>query len=184
MLKKTLLAPSFIMAFILALTLTACADEATFKVKNEPVIGTLTGVTSLNDWLYMAGQPDQATIAGLSAKGFEVVINIRGRDEVRFDEKTLVEKNGMAYYNVPLLKNGEMQEAAVIDILAVVVANKDKKILFHCSSGNRIAAWLAAHMIRDHDYETEAAITLAKQTGMTKASAEQMLRNYLAKIAK
>ncbi|MCK5424199.1 MAG: dual specificity protein phosphatase family protein [Emcibacter sp.] len=180
MIKKILLSLSLISGMILS----ASAYENTFDLKKEPVIGTLAGVTSLNNWLYMAGQPDQATIKELKSKGFDVVINIRGPHEMNFDEKSLVEANDMAYFNVPLLKDGEMQEQAVVDILAAVMANRNKKILFHCSSGNRIAAWFAAHMIRDHGYETEAAITLAKQAGMTKAGTERMLRNYLAKIAR
>lgn len=180
MIKKLLLS----LGFILLVVQPSSAHEPTIEVKKEPAIGTLTGVASLDNWLYMAGQPDQATIAGLRDAGFEVVINIRGRDEVKFDEKSLVEANGMTYYNVPLLKNGEIQEQAVRDILAVVEANRNKKILFHCSSGNRIAAWFAAHLIRDKGYEKERAITLAKQAGLTKASTEKMLRDYLAKIAR
>lgn len=172
------------LSFIILMIVPASAFGPNFQVKQEPAIGSLTGVASVNDWLYMAGQPDQATIKGLSSSGFEVVINIRGHNEGTFDEKALVEENGMSYYQLPLLKNGAMQEQAVVDILAVVMANRDKKILFHCSSGNRIAAWFAAHLIRDHDYETEAAITLAKQAGLTKAGMERILRDYLAKIAK
>ncbi len=180
MIKKLLLC----LPFIFVIALPGKANEDVITVKKEPVIGTLAGVASYNEWLYMAGQPDQKTIAGLQDKGFEVVINIRGRDEVKFDEKTLVEESGMAYYNVPLLKDGAIQEQAVGDILAVVLENRGKKILFHCSSGNRIAAWFAAHLIRDHGHDKEAAITLAKQAGLTKASTERMLRDYLAKIAR
>lgn len=179
MIRKILLCLPVI--FIMALP--GYASEATVTVKKEPAIGTLTGVASLNNWLYMAGQPDQATIRGLHEKGFEVVINIRNQGEVAFDEKTLVEENGMSYYNVPLLKDGQMQEQAVRDILNVINANRDKKILFHCSSGNRIGAWFAAHLIRDKGYEKEAAITLARQAGLTKDSTKRMLRDYLAKIA-
>lgn len=175
---------TFALSFIILMIVSASTHETTIEIKKEAAIGTLTGVASLNNWLYMAGQPDQATIKGLKAQGFDVVINIRGRDEVKFDEKTLVEENGMSYFNIPLLQDGAMQETAVINILAVVEANRDKKILFHCSSGNRIAAWFAAHLIRDKGYEQEAAITLAKQAGLTKASTERMLRNYLAKIAR
>jgi len=180
MTKKLLLSLCFIFIF----NMPGNTYEPPLEIKKEPTIGTLTGVASLNNWLYMAGQPDQATIAGLQDAGFEVVINIRGRDEVKFDEKRLVEENGMAYYNVPLLKDGQMQEQAVLDILKVVEANRDRKILFHCSSGNRIAAWFAAHLIRDKGYEKEAAITLAKQAGLSKAGTEKMLRDYLAKIAR
>ncbi len=180
MIKKLLLAGPIIIIMLLS----TGAHEPTVEVKKEPAIGNLTGVASLNDWLYMAGQPDQETIIGLKDQGFEVVINIRGRAEMAFDEETLVEQNGMAYYIIPLLKDGEMQENAVMEILAAVEANRNKKILFHCSSGNRIAAWFAAHLIRDKGYDKEKAITLAKQAGMTKASTESMLRNYLAKITK
>ena len=178
MIKKFLLS----LSVLIFLVLPASAHEKTITVKQEPTLGTLTGVASVYDWLYMAGQPDQETIKGLKGQGFEIVFNIRGLNEGTFDEKTLVEENGLTYYQVPLLKDGAMDPQAVKDIFAVIQENHGKKILFHCSSGNRIGAWFGAHLIQDHGYETEAAISLAKQAGITRAGTEKMLRTYLASL--
>ncbi|MBL4767383.1 MAG: dual specificity protein phosphatase family protein [Rhodobacteraceae bacterium] len=169
---------------LVLLVLPASAHEKTITVTQDLTLGTLTGVASVHDWLYMAGQPDQETIKGLKNDGFEVVFNIRGLDEGSFDEKTLVEENGMTYYQVPLLKDGAMDPQAVKDIFAVIQKNRGKKILFHCSSGNRIGAWFAAHLIQDDGYETEAAISLGKQAGITRSGTEKMLRTYLASLTK
>lgn len=152
-------------------------------LKKEAPIGNITNVTSLHGSIYMAGQPDEATLKDLKDLGFEVVINIRGKDELTFDEKALVEEQGLTYYNLPLLHDGKIQDSAVEEIHQAVKSNRGRKILFHCSSGNRIAGWFGAHLVRDMGFETERAVNLAKQAGMTKAGMEKILRAYLDTLA-
>ncbi len=153
-------------------------------LKKEAAIGNMSNVTSLHGTIYMTGQPDQATVGSLKEQGFQVVLNIRGADEGKFDEKAMVTGDGLAYYNVPLLKDGQIQDSAVSEIHAIIKENKGKKILFHCASANRVAGWFGAHLARDMGYETEAAISLAKEAGLTKAGMEKILRDYLANLSR
>lgn len=157
-------------------------DQA-IEIKDVGTIGNMAHVTSVHDRIFMAGQPDQETLKSLKDKGFDIVLNIRGTDEVKFDEKGLVEQNGLEYFNIPLLKDGKIQDDAVTKIHDVIKNSKGKKILFHCSSGNRVASWLGAHLVRDMKYDKDSAITLAKQAGMTHAGMETVLNNYLAQLS-
>ncbi len=158
----------------------AAGPELTLKA--ETPFGSLQNLNSLNDRLYFTGQPDQATLSSLKDRGFAVVVNIRAADEMTFDEQAVVTENGLAYYNLPLLKDGRIEDAAVVAIHNAIRQHRGQKILFHCSSGNRAAAWFGAHLVRDMGYEADAAVTLAKQAGMTKDSMEKILRDYLAAL--
>ncbi len=182
MIKKIFLALSVV--FIAALPGQAheAAKEHIIDLKKEAAIGNMTNVTSLHKSIFMTGQPDEATLNSLKDLGFDVVLNIRAADELDFDEQAIVEGNGLAYYNIPLLKDGQIQDASVAAIHAVIKENKGKKILFHCSSGNRAASWLGAHLVRAMNYETEAAIAYSKQAGMTKEKMETILRSYISSL--
>jgi len=156
--------------------------EHVIDLKKEPAIGNITDVVSLHGSIYMAGQPDEATLNDLKNMGFDVVLNIRADGEIPFDEQAIVEGHGLAYYNIPLLKDGHIQDASVTALHKAIEENKDKKILFHCGSGNRVASWLGAHLARDMNYETETAVSYAKQAGMTKAAMEKILRAYITSL--
>ncbi|MCF8473902.1 MAG: hypothetical protein K9G26_04325 [Emcibacter sp.] len=170
----------FISFFILlSMTLPTLSQEHHIDLKTVGSIENMNNVISLHDSIFMAGQPDEAALKKLKALGFEIVINIRAKDEMTIDEDNIVKEAGLIYYNIPLMKEDKIIDAAVDEIHTALKDNKGKKILLHCSSGNRVAAWFGAHLGRDMDYDTEAAVTLAKQAGMTKDSMETILRDYL-----
>jgi len=180
MIKKLLLSFSIIIFMALPTRAQDGTKEHIIDLKKEPAIGNMASVISLHGSIYMTGQPDEITLNSLKDLGFDVVLNIRATDEITFDERALVERHGLAYYNVPLLKDGHIQDAAVSKIHNVIKGNKGKKILFHCSSGNRVAGWLGAHLARNMGYTAEAAISYSKQAGMTKAGMEKILRDYIS----
>jgi len=180
MIKKLLLSLSFVLLVVLGVG----GYEQIRNPKQETHYIKFPDLPAAYGAVYFGGQPDQAAIKTLKGKGFEVVINIRGRDEVPFDEKKLVEDNGLAYYNLPLLPDGEIMDTAVTESFNAIKNNEGKKILLHCTSGNRVAGWFGAHLVRDMGYDKEAAITLARQAGMTKSGMETILREYLDNPAK
>ncbi len=151
--------------------------------KMDP-IGNMEKVIRHDSWMFMTGQPDEATLATLKDHDFKLVINIRAANEIKFDEKAIVEKDGIAYYNVPLMKDGKIQDSAVTAIHEIIGKHKGEKMLFHCSSGNRVAGWYGAHMARDMGFDTETSVMLAKKAGMTKDSMEEILRAYIAELSK
>ncbi|MBL4803101.1 MAG: dual specificity protein phosphatase family protein [Emcibacter sp.] len=187
MLKKILFPLISCLTIILAIISPVSADAHGKKhiidLRAESPVGNMSNIISLHGSIYMAGQPDPVTLGLLGDQGFEVVINIRREGEVDFDERTLV-GNNLSYYNIPLLKDGKIQDAAVEKIHAALSENKGKKILLHCSSGNRVAAWFGAHLVRDMGYAPDKAIALAKEAGMTKAGMAKILRGYLDELVK
>lgn len=131
--------------------------------------------------VHHAGQPSPTDFAGLKEKGFDVIINIRGQDEMKFDEKAAVLKNNMAYFNVPVMGGGGIQSPAVATIDQILKNHKGKKILVHCASGNRVGAWFGASLARSGT-NIETAIIEAKKAGMRSAKLEEYLRQYHASL--
>ncbi len=130
--------------------------------------------------LYITSQPDSETFDIAREKGIELVINLRDHREVTWDEKKAVNQAGLNYYNLPISASGESFDPDIINqISELVQQHKDKKILMHCSSGNRASAWLAIHMANDHNMQSDAAISLAKKVGLTSPVITQRILRYL-----
>ena len=130
--------------------------------------------------LYMSGQPDEAALREAREHGVAAVINLREPDELDWDEEAAVNALGIGYYNIPIVSGDSGLDAgAVAAITRLVGQYKGQKILLHCSSGNRVSAWLAVHLVQDHGMTADSAIELAKHANMTKPETETMVREFL-----
>jgi protein tyrosine phosphatase (PTP) superfamily phosphohydrolase (DUF442 family) len=53
------------------------------------------------------------------------------------------------------------------------------KILMHCSSGNRVAAWYAIHLVQQKNMARDDALAIARRNGLTKDSMIARVQTYL-----
>jgi protein tyrosine phosphatase (PTP) superfamily phosphohydrolase (DUF442 family) len=134
--------------------------------------------------LFFSEQPDDTTFAIAKENAVSVVINLREIAEIaafEWDESDAAKKAGLVYYNVGIPSSGDSFEVqAISQISQLVQQHKNQKILLHCSSGNRASAWLAIHMVQDHETDLETAIALATKTGLTHPKIETRVRQYLS----
>ncbi len=131
--------------------------------------------------LFFSEQPDAAALQAARNHDVGVVINLREPSEMDWDEAAEAENLGMTYYNVPVAAEGSgLDQEAMQTISRLAQQHGDQKILLHCSSGNRAAAWLAVHLANDHGMTVEQSIALAQQAGLTKPNMETRVRNYLS----
>ncbi|XOV82836.1 MAG: hypothetical protein ACFHXK_18500 [bacterium] len=131
--------------------------------------------------LYFSAQPDAEGIREAQAAGVEVVINLRHRDETQWDEATAVTQAGLAYYQVPISSEGPgFDQHAMRRISDIVASHGDQPIWLHCSSGNRASAWLAVHLVQDHQMTVEQSLALARKVGLTNEQLEKRVYDYLA----
>lgn len=130
--------------------------------------------------LYFSEQPDWASFAVAHERDVGVVINLRERGELDWDEQRAATDNGLVYYNVPIARKGSsFSKAAIDEIGSIVRMHDDQKILLHCSSGNRASAWLAIHLVKDHDMGIEDSLSLARSVGLTNSTVENRVLEYL-----
>ena len=105
----------------------------------EPVPGLITG-----------GQPSEQQLRDFAAAGGKVVLDVRDPMEVRpFDEPALARELGLEYINVPV-SPGATSDEKLDRILAAVREHRDKPMLFHCASANRVGGALLPWFILDH----------------------------------
>ena len=156
------------------------AKKSAFAPVKKETFGNLKSLVNVK-WLDFSGRPNKSTAANFKKENYKLVINILGAGETKYDEKSVVEKQGIAYHNIPLMVNGEIDKAAVAKIHGVVAKYKGQKTLIHCSSGNRVASWFGAHMYLDHKVSKAESMILAKNAGMTKTKMQNKLQAFFSK---
>lgn len=128
--------------------------------------------------LVTGGQPTPAHFEALAAAGVKVVLDIRDAMEPRpFDEPALVHELGMEYINVSVTA-GNLDDPTMERVLAVVRANADRPLLFHCASGNRVGGALLPYFIKDRGLTEEQAIQEAMRVGLRGADLLQWGLDY------
>lgn len=141
--------------------------------------GGVENVTRLHH-LWFSGQTDAAALERARAEDVEVVINLRDPSEHPWDEKSAAEALGMTYYNVPVRKGEPFDPAAFQRIEALVEKHHEQQVLLHCSSSNRAGGWLATHLVGKHGMPVDAALAVARRSGITKGAIEKNVRLYVA----
>ena len=112
------------------------------------------------------GQPTAEQLEAFKKAGGAVVLDIRDPMEPRpFDEPKRLKELGLEYVNVPVVA-GQVGDKQMERILEALRAHKEKQMLFHCGSGNRVGGALLAYFMLDLGMEEEAAIEQAMRVGL------------------
>ena len=116
--------------------------------------------------LVTGGQPGPAHFEALKQAGVVVVLDIRSPMEPRpFDEPALLARLGMEYINVPVT-GGNLDDPTMERILGVVRDNRERPMLFHCASGNRVGGAMIPHLMLDRGMSEETAVEAAMRMGL------------------
>ncbi|HET7041247.1 MAG TPA: sulfur transferase domain-containing protein [Gemmatimonadales bacterium] len=143
-------------------------------------IAGIANACQLTPTLITGGQPSAEQLAAFKAAGGAVVLDARDPMEPRpFDEPGRIKALGLEYVNVPVV-SGQVDDRVMERILAAVRAHKDRPMLFHCGSGNRVGGALLAYFILDLKMEEEAAIEQAMRVGLRSPEMMQWGLEYAA----
>jgi protein tyrosine phosphatase (PTP) superfamily phosphohydrolase (DUF442 family) len=133
----------------------------------EPVPGWATG-----------GQPTEQQLRAFKAAGGQVVVDNRDPMEPRpFDEPATVRADGLEYISVPIV-HGAVTTATMKQMHSTLKWLEGKKVLLHCSSGNRTAAALIPYMMIEKKMEQEDAVDLAMSIGLRSAELMEIAVTY------
>ena len=115
----------------LGLTYDASAQEPIRAI--TPASVSIYNFAKVNDDYYRGGQPIDHHYADLAALGIKTVVNLIGGDEVRDEEKAMVEKYGMSYVHIPMSTRKEPTQEQIATFMAAVEA--DGAVYVHCVGG-------------------------------------------------
>ncbi len=172
-----------VMSFLIVVTLAACGAKPQGPVSLEEVEGPLVWGTATSVMrvrhLWFAGQPDEAGLEAAKEAGVTVVLDLRESSEREWDESEVVERLGLGYRNIGIPKQGPFPETSFAEIEAFIKANPDERILLHCSSGNRAAAWFTTHLVQTHGMSFPDALIIGRRTGVTSPVIVEKIAQYV-----
>lgn len=133
----------------------------------EPVPGWITG-----------GQPTERHLKAFKAAGGEVVLDNRDPMEPRpFDEPVAVRAAGLEYISLPIV-HGAVTLDTMKRMHEMAKLLQGRKVLMHCSSGNRTAAALIPYFVIEKGLGEEEATEKAMQMGMRSAELLELATDY------
>jgi len=118
--------------------------------------------------LLFAGQLTPEGIAELAKQGYHTVLNMRGEDEMDWDEKAAVEAAGMSYETLPMAYPIESIPDEWVDRFDALMRDASRPIVLHCSSGNRVAGLWAVWLAEREGVDPARALELGREAGMTR----------------
>lgn len=138
---------------------------------SEPVAGLVTG-----------GQPTAQQLAALRKAGCEVILDCRDPMEPRpLSEADEVRGAGMEYIVIPV-GHTRGDDDTLRRIHQVLTSNVGKKkMLYHCASGNRVAATLIPYLMLDQDFTEEEAVETAMRAGARNAELIEWAVEFVSK---
>ncbi len=131
------------------------------------------GIRYLNNptaHMFSSGQPSVQQLENLSKLGVMHVINLRPKQEQRWDEGTYVKALGLQYYNIPVKGAHGITLSNAIQLAATLEKIGDEPVLVHCSSSNRVGALVALNAFHQGE-GIERAIAKGKAWGLTRLEA-------------
>jgi uncharacterized protein (TIGR01244 family) len=121
----------------------------------------------LGDLLF-GSQPTPETLEELAKMGFKTILNTRGENELKWDEKAKVESLGMRYVSIPMPYPIAEIKDEWVEQLDNLLATGERPLVLHCSSGNRIAGLWAVWLNERQGRKQEEALEIADRLGMTR----------------
>jgi protein tyrosine phosphatase (PTP) superfamily phosphohydrolase (DUF442 family) len=126
----------------------------------------------------------------LSSEGFlelkkyniQAVVDFRKPHEAAEDDAEEASKVGATYDNCPVSSRLAITCDSLEEADSVIMNKAKTNILLYCASGNRAAAWFAAHLNKHYDISIEESVQLAKSVGLDKEQTEFALRDFFSNL--
>ena len=145
---------------------------------NKIKLGDTKNVTQFGS-IYLAGQFEKDDIAELKKADINLVITLRTDGEVKWDEKSAIEKEGIQFLAIPFRSPDSLNDEVFNKVRAAFKNNANKKVMLHCGSANRVGAVWAAYRSLDQGLSVEDAIAEGKKVGLRNAGYEAKAKDFI-----
>jgi protein tyrosine phosphatase (PTP) superfamily phosphohydrolase (DUF442 family) len=127
------------------------------------------------------GQASERAFAKVAASGFRSVLSLRtpleGVDLGK--ERTLVEQNGMRYFNIPVVSQAPRREQAD-EFLRIVKNPTHHPMLIQCATANRVGGFMMIYRVVEQGWSTNKALKEALRIGLRGDELKAFARDYIA----
>jgi protein tyrosine/serine phosphatase len=127
------------------------APETSAVATVAPASIQIDNFARVNDSYYRGAQPVGRDYADLAALGIKTIINLTSGEDVNFDEKESVERNGMRYVHIPMSTRRSPTEKELAAFFAVTNDAVSQPVYVHCVGGRHRTGVMTAvyRMTRD-----------------------------------
>lgn len=168
-------------AAFLAIAVTASlavAEEASSPKLQPSKLGTTRNVHTFGTNL-LCGQPTKAEFAEAKERGVKVIVTLRTKGEVDFDEPATVKELGLEFHRFGFREPDTLTDKVFDQSLQVLAESEKKPVMLHCGSANRVGAIWLVHRVINHGLDVEAARKEAKSIGLRTPGYEERALDYI-----
>lgn len=140
------------------------------QTKNSHVVGSI----------YLSGQFTPEDLSTIQAAGINRVISLREPNELKWNEKELVEELDLEFQSVPFQRPDSLNDE-VFDQICILLKDASGKTLLHCGSANRVGGVWIAHRVLNDGIPLDQARKEAKEIGLKNAEYEAKAIEYVQK---
>lgn len=130
--------------------------------------------------VFTAGQPTNVGYGQLAVMGVKTVINVLPENECIAGEPSMVIANNMVYYSLPFDPSNLNKET--LEQFALLLANEEKPVLIHCSTGNHVGGLWFAYRVLIEKAHLSQALKEGRLIGMQPAM-EDIVFNWVTTAA-
>ena len=126
-------------------------------------------------------QPSDKAFGKIAASGFHSVLSLRSPDE-GIDlkrERSLVEKAGLRYFNIPVVSSAP-QAAQADEFIRLVKEKSNHPMFINCASANRVGAFMMIYRVLEQGWDEEKALEEAIKIGLRSEGLKKFAQTYIA----
>ena len=120
------------------------------KVKTDLSSISIDNFGRVNEHYYRGAQPDDDDYADLAALGVRTLINLTS-DDAKANERSLVERAGMTYIQIPMTTHEQPTSEKVAEFLRIANDSARQPVYVHCVGGRHRTGVMTAIYRMTHD---------------------------------
>ncbi len=157
-----------IIALSLLLLLAACSSPQSLNIaaiQNS----NLSNLNIPESNVLASGQPTQEQIKVLAEAGVQHIVSLRRPSEIDWDERSIVEANGMQFHSIPVAGITGVTKENATKLEDLLNSLGSDAVLVHCGSSNRVGALKTLASLDSNDTASiEAAFAEGRRWGLTR----------------
>ncbi len=152
---------------LLAICFVAQGTAAEAPMLESDTLGSTPNVHSYGPTL-LCGQPSEKDLAAAKQRGIQVVLTLRGKNEIDWDEKAVAEQLGLQFERVDFRGPDTLTDEVFGKSRQILREAKmaNQPVMLHCGSANRVGAIWMVYRVLDEGISWDQAYQEAKDVGL------------------